>query len=46
MNKIYKEIATLGDKFRTMAFGLTTDERTDRRTLSGDCRVSWKCEVE
>tara|TARA_R100000781_G_scaffold53459_1_gene34934 strand:+ start:4065 stop:4646 length:582 start_codon:yes stop_codon:yes gene_type:complete len=26
MNKIYKEIATLSDKFRTMAFGLTTDE--------------------
>mgnify|MGYP003668960852 FL=1 len=26
MNKIYKEIATLTNKFRTMAFGLTTDE--------------------
>jgi hypothetical protein len=26
MTKIYKEIAKLSDKFRTMAFGITTDE--------------------
>ena len=26
MNKIYIEIAKLTDKFRTMAYGLTTDE--------------------
>ena len=26
MNKIYNEIAKLTEKFRTMAYGLTTDE--------------------
>ena len=33
MNKIYKEIATLSDKFRTMAFGLTTDENKINNTV-------------